>query len=177
MKHTIVTLFLCTLAAMTVMAQKSTPAPSFGDLFDQMHRQMLRGMQIDTTITLSPGKQEFFQMGPDSSSYFYFKIDTSFSGGQAMPDIFGTSPFGQNFDPFGGSDGFGDFDRMFQQMEEMQRRMWGAPPSNVPQQEPEISEDGLLPEERIRQREEGAPNQPAPKPAAPVKPKVKTIRI
>lgn len=150
---------------------------SLDQIFDQMHRQMLQGIPPGTktdTIKLSPGQNQFFQMSPDSSSYFYFKVDTSFSGG-AMPDFF-------RFDPFGsspGGDSLGDFwgfDRMFKQMEEMQRQLWGQGGITTPEPEPN---DGLLPEERIRLREQQAnPSAFDPaQPKQPAKPKIKTSRI
>ena len=162
---------------LAVTAQNNS-GQSLDQIFDQMHRQMLKGMPPGTktdTIKLSPGQNQFFQMSPDSSSYFYFKVDTSFSGG-AMPDFF-------RFDPFGsgpGGDSLGDFwgfDRMFKQMEEMQRQLWGGTPGQP--QEPEPS-DGLLPEERIRLREQQQANPSAADPAQPkpqAKPKIKTSRI
>ena len=169
------------LIAATAMAQKPQQK-SFPDIFQDMERQMQRGIpqQMDT-IRLKPGQNEYFQYGPDSSSYFYFKVDTTF-GGHSMQqffklgDSFGDPFGGSGMDPFGGS-GFGNFEDMFRQMEEMQRQLLGLPPVTpaVPQED-----DGLLPEERIRQREEnptGDAPKPHPKPATPVKPKIKTTRI
>ena len=63
------------------------------------------------------------------------------------------SPFGD--DQMGG--GFGNFNDMFRQMEEMQRQLFGLPADPRSHQNPNTEstpDDGLLPEERIRQREE-----------------------
>ena len=172
MKKTRTVLFCLALLPLAAVAQ-SNNGQSLDQIFDQMNRQMQKGIPGGDTIRLSPGKKEFYQISPDSSSYFYFKVDTSFSGG-AMPDFF-------HFDPFGGSGqdsmgGFGGFDRMFKQMEELQRQMWGIPPSGITQ-EPE-PDDGLLPEERIRLREEQEKTGVAPAaPKQPAKPKIKTTRI
>lgn len=169
MKQFSIVLILWVTGINGLAAQDPAQPLSFDDLFGQFRR----GMTFDTTITLSPGSRQFFHIGPDSSSYFYFRSDTSFSGG-AMPDFFGMDLF-DSISPFGEKDGNDPFDQMFRQMEEMQRRLWGTPPGRVPSA-PETEqgeEDGLLPEERIRQREQ----HPAPPPAKPQKEKIKTIRI
>lgn len=169
---------LICLAFLPLAAIAQNNGQSLDQIFDQMHQQMLKGLPPGAktdTIKLSPGQNQFFQISPDSSSYFYFKVDTSFSGG-AMPDFFRMDPFGSQ-----GGDALGDFwgfDRMFKQMEEMQRQLWGQGDMSTPEPEPN---DGLLPEERIRLREEQQQtNPPAADPAQPkqpAKPKIKTSRI
>ncbi len=165
-------------------------------MFQDWDRQMQRGIpeQKGDTIHLKPGQQGYFQFSPDSSSYFYFKIDTSMGNslqqffrfgdsfgapGDVPPAPFGNDPFFS--DPFGG--GMGNFNDIFKQMEEMQRHLFGIPPASAQQQPDE--DDGLLPEERIRMKE--AEQQPAlpstgenphAVPAKPkAKPKIKTTRI
>jgi len=176
MKNARYVLFCLALLPLAVGAQTNR-GQSLDQIFDQMHREMLKGMpggKVDT-IRLSPGTSQFFQMSPDSSSYFYFKVDTSFGGG-AMPDLFRMDPFGSK----NGNDSLGDFwgfDQMFKQMEDMQRQFFGMPPGTPAM--PEEPNDGLLPEERLRLKEEQAqPGAAAPTPpAAPAKPKIKTTRI
>lgn len=180
------TILLCTtLLFLSVTALAQQPK-SFNDLFEEMERSMQRGIpqQRMDTIRLKPGQNQYFQISPDSSSYFYFKMDTTLNG-TSMQQFF---RFGDSLnDPFGGSDpfgggGFGNFNDIFRQMEEMQRQFFGFPPSTTPPAAPQ-EDDGLLPEERIRLKEEQAmpgtgdkPAAPAP-PAKPAKPKIKTSRI
>ncbi len=176
------TISLCTtLLFLSVTALAQQPK-SFNDLFEEMERSMQRGMpqQRVDTIRLKPGQNQYFQISPDSSSYFYFKVDTTLNG-TSMQQFF---RFGDSLDPFGGSDpfgggGFGNFNDIFRQMEEMQRQFFGFPPSPSLPAKPQ-EDDGLLPEERIRQREEQATPGTGDKPAVPAKsakPKIKTSRI
>ena len=160
-------LFLLVFTPIVAFAQEM-PGTSFDQMFEQMRQQMLRGMPGADTIALAPGQQHF-RMSPDSSSYFYFQIDTTFSGSSS--DFFQINPFGSS-DPFGDLLNPGD---MFRQMEEMQRLLWGQAPSA----EPEEPNDGLLPEERLRLQESEMPPATAPlaTPAKPAKPKIKTTRI
>jgi len=144
-------------------AQKTDPVfDRFEQLMRRMDEQMRRGMPFDSTFE---GGQ--LQFSPDSNSYFYYRIDTSFNG--MGNEFFDFSPFGNP-----GQDGFMDFDRLLDQF------FNGVPPQDLrrdpndfPSDDGQAPDnDGLLPEERLR-RQEG--NE---KPAAkPEKPKVKTIRI
>ncbi len=185
-----------------VCAQNPSTPKSFGEIFQDWDRQMQRGLPQQPqgdTIRLKPGQQEYFQYGPDSSSYFYFKIDTSmgntmrqffrFGDSFGAPGTTPSSPFGNDpfsndpffADPFGGG-GMGNFNDIFKQMEEMQRQLWGMPPATA--QQPD-EDDGLLPEERIRLKEAeqqptlpNAGDNPHAVPAKPkAKPKIKTTRI
>jgi len=143
----------------------------FGQTFDQMHRMMLKGMFGDTTIALRPGESQRFQMGPDSSSFFYFRMDTTFQGG-SMSDFFKMDPFNDRLED-STTDDFWGFGRIMREMQEMQRQMLGIPP----QVAPDSGEEEVLPEERIRQREEGAGKPTSPPVPAPRSSKLKTIRI
>lgn len=158
--------------ACTQSKQVDPMTDRFEQLLSRMQEQMRRGMPFDTTF--SNGQLQF---SPDSSSYFYFHVDTSFGD-------FGGSDFFQ-FPPLGapGQSGFPDMDRLFEQFF---NRMspFNAPPGyhqDAPADDGDAghAEDDLLPEERLRiqeeQRKQGA--NPAPQPVKPEKPKVKTIRI
>ncbi|MBK6931865.1 MAG: hypothetical protein IPH12_13775 [Saprospirales bacterium] len=142
----------------------------FEQLLRRMDGQMRRGMPFDTAF--SNGRMQF---SPDSSSFFYFHIDTSFNG--AGSDFFHLSPFGS---PNG--QGLFNLDQLFEQF-------FNGADSFAPQrgsgdfpaddgQKP-AGEDDLLPEERLRLREELPQGQrkPAPKPEKTPQSKVKTIRI
>lgn len=170
---------------MPFLACTQTPEPtprSMDEWFDQMQRDMMRGMRsphsmpFDTSFHFD-GKEGYTYLSPDSSSYFYFKIDTSFGGGNMSQHFFRFSPFGET-PGFGGSSSFDD---IMKQMEEMQRRMgmgfeWSDPRMR-PMPEPEEPADGMLPEERLRLEEEKQKQGSTDAPAAPAKPKIKTIRI
>lgn len=189
MSRTTRQLLVCALLALSgqTFAQTSDPFRDFDQMFEQMRRQMLGspgGMPADSLWTQRGGQRQFFQMSPDSSSYFYFHVDTSF-GGNGSSQFFNFR-FGG---PQNGTSGSPEIERMFQQMEEMQRQLWGGSPRLQPRgAEPEESEDGLLPEERIRQQEEhskaqsgsnnpaGTPTTP-PAPALAPKPKIRTTRV
>jgi hypothetical protein len=175
----------------------------FDRIFEQMRRQMEFQMRTDTQ-SISRGGQEFYQMSPDSSSFYYFRIDTSFSGGQEFGgDFFKMDPFNGD-----GTDGMDAFNEMLRQIEGMHRQLgvrpWGF---EIPlAEEPLQPADNILPEERIRQQEQqqqqqhqpatkspppaatdqiqpkkrspaGAPTNPKPEPPAPTKPRIKTSRI
>ncbi len=161
------------LLALPLLACAQTqPADPMSDRFEQLLRrmdeQMRRGIPADTSLQ---GGQ--WHVSPDSSSFFYFHVDTSFNG------LGGSGFF--NFSPFGSPnrDGFFDMDSLFEQFFNRMdpRRGYGDLPAD--DGNAEQPEDELLPEERLRLKEEqkqpGA--NPAPQPAKPEKPKVKTIRI
>lgn len=163
--------FLVFMELSFVSAAQQSP---FGQTFEQMHRMMLKGMFGDTTIALRPGESHRFQMGPDSSSFFYYRMDTTFQGG-AMHDFFKMDPFSNQLQE-GDTDDFWGFGRMMREMQEMQRQMLGL----SPQQAPDSGEEEILPEERIRKREEGSekPAKPStPSTPTPAPTKIKTIRI
>jgi hypothetical protein len=200
-RQSILTLILMFAAFGATFAQDQGVPKSLNEVFKSWDLQMQRGIpqQQGDTVRLKPGQNEYFHYSPDSSSYFYMKIDTSM--GNNMRQFFrfgdglgdqpnGTAPldsdpfFSNPFfsDPFGnGGGGMGGFEDIFKQMEEMQRQFFGLPPAATPTQL-EQENDGLLPEERLRLEEEQKKAQPdkkiAPHPA-PAKPKskIKTTRI
>ena len=143
----------------------------FEELFRRMEEQMRHGMPVDTSFQ---GGQ--WHVSPDSSSFFYFHVDTSLNG-IGGSDFFRFSPFGAP-----NQDGFFDMDSLFEQFfNRMDRKnprhgYRDAPADDGNAEQPE---DELLPEERLRlQEEQKQPGtDPAPQPAKPEKPKVKTIRI
>ncbi len=159
-------LFLALLAPTLTGAQTGDPMfDRMEQMMRRMQEQMRRGMSFDTTF-----EGGHLQFSPDSNSYFYYRIDTSFNG---MGDSF------FDFSPFGspGQDGFMDLGQLFDQF------FNGIPPQGF-QQNPDgfPSDDGqapggddLLPEERLRLQEEKG--KPKGQPAKPDKSKVKTIRI
>lgn len=164
------------LLALPLLACTQTqPADPMSDRFEQLLRrmddQMRRGIPADTSLQ---GGQ--WHVSPDSSSFFYFHVDTS-SNGLGGSDFFRFSPFGSP-----NRDGFFDMDSLFEQffnrMDRMNpRRGYGDLPAD--DGNAEQSEDELLPEERLRLQEEQKQQDtdPAPQPAKPEKSKVKTIRI
>lgn len=164
-------LFLGILLPAGLQAQTNDPSfDRFEQLMRRMEEQMRRGMPFDTTFDSG-----HLQISPDSNSFFYFHVDTSFNG-------MGNGFF--DFSPFGGSDqmGFPDMGRLFDQffngMDPFSpRRNYGDLPADDGLQ-PDGA-DGLLPEERLRQQEENSKQhgKPAPKPDKATKSTVKTIRI
>lgn len=149
--------------------------PVFEQMEQMMRRfqeQMRRGMAFDTSFQ---GGQ--LQYSPDSSSYFYYHIDTSFNG-IGGSHFFQFSPFGESLEG-----GFPDMDSLFQQFfgrmaPPGRQQDYGSDfPADDGQQEP--ADDGLLPEERLRRQEEhpDAPKAAPAKPEKPAKSSVKTIRI
>ena len=164
--------WLLCLALLPALAPAQTTDP-MQDHFEQMLRrmteQMRRGMPFDTAF--QGGR---LQIAPDSSSYFYFRIDTSFSGNGEQ--FFQQSPFENPL----GQDFFG-FDRFFDQFfngitpPDPRDRIDNLPPDDGMPQENNPKDD-LLPEERLRQQEKQASPQEQPTPK-PLQPKVKTIRI
>jgi hypothetical protein len=191
----ICTILMLVAWPMLVNAQNPDPFREFDRMFDEMLRQR-QGMTRTDTIRIDGNQREFFQISPDSSSYFYFRIDTSFGNPQIGGDFFRMDPHSGD-----GSDGLDAFNEMFRRMEEMHRQMgirpWGF---EIPlAEEPLQDGDGLLPEERIRDQEQqvdpnapqksdqiakprtpgGAPKTPPAKtePPAPAKPRIRTSRI
>jgi len=165
-KKTLLTLSLGLLLPTLISAQTETsPFDRLDQWIREMDDQMRRAMPMDSLF--SGGR---LRISPDSNSFFYFHIDTSFDG--TSKGFFDLSPF-EHFDHgdfFGG--GFPDleslFDRFFNDSpSERSPRKHPGYPADDGSQPPS---DDLLPEERLRQQEE---RQPVPK----KEPKVKTIRI
>ena len=162
-------LFAVLLAPALAGAQTGDPMfDRMEQMMRRMQEQMRQGMSFDTTI--DGGHMQF---SPDSNSYFYYRIDTSFNG---MGDNF------FDFSPLGSpdQDGFMDFGQLFDQFfngvppQDLQRNPDGFPSDDG--QAPEGND--LLPEERLRlQEENGKADGKLAKPVKPEKSKVKTIRI
>lgn len=158
------------LLSVSASAQTKDPMiENFERMLNRMNDQMRRG--LPGADSLSHGGIREFRLAPDSS-YFYYRIDTSFNGSGS--DFFQFSPFGNSL-----NDPFFNFDQLFQDffgMGEIPDRR--APQGNMPADDGSSESDGLLPEERLRQKEEQGdkPQHTEPK-AEAKKPKVKTIRI
>ncbi len=151
----------------------------------------------------SEWKNGFFRVLPDSNGFFYFRIDTSLGGLRSeMRQFFRFGPMEEDFL-------FPPEFRQFDQMFERFFRGMPQPPDQYPwpdfpaddggsqtedgllpeerlrMQENPAESDGLLPEERLRMQEQKTPapeRKKAPdseKPKDPIKkaPEVKTIRI
>lgn len=148
------------------VAQTSDPSfERLDQLMRRMQEQMRQGMNFDSTF-----ENGRLQYSPDSSSFFYFHVDTSFNGSGA--DFF-------NFAPFGSPDqsGFSDFDQLIEQFFNRSTPFsQRVQPGQSPADDGQLPEtDGLLPEERLRLEEEKG--QPGKQPEQTAKSKVKTIRI
>lgn len=89
-----------------------------------------------------------------------------------MHDFFKMDPFNNQLQG-GDTDDFWGFGRMMREMQEMQRQMLGL----SPEQAPDSGEEDMLPEERIRKREEGPEKPVKPSVPTPAPTKIKTIRI
>jgi len=166
--HFCKTLLLSLGLLLPMLASAQTEMPLL-DRLDQWMRemdgQMRRAMPLDSLF--SGGR---LQISPDSNSFFYFRVDTSFDG--TSKGLFDLSPFGHfdRDDFFGG--GFPDLESLFDRFFDT------SPAERRPRQHPDFpADDGslpptddLLPEERLREQEE---RTPAPK----KEPKTKTIRI
>jgi len=173
-KKTLTALLLALPFLACTQTQPTDPMSGrFEQLLRRMDEQMRRGMPFDTTFG---GGQ--LQISPDSSSYFYFHVDTSF-GNFDGSDFFQFSPFGTP-----GPGGFFDMDSLFEQffngMDPLTPRR-GQDYNDFPADDgdAEHAEDELLPEERLRLQQEQPEKSadPAPQPVKPEKSKVKTIRI
>jgi hypothetical protein len=157
------------LALLIPMLGAAQTNDSMTERFEQMMRrmeaQMRQGMPFDTTF-----EHGQLQFSPDSSSFFYFRMDTSFNG--MGSEFFDFSPFGSP-----NQDGFQDFDRLLDQFFKGTTPFTPrSNPEDFPIDDGELSgDDGLLPEERLRQETEKPNAGAAPKKSA--KSKVKTIRI
>lgn len=117
-----------------------------------------------------------FYYSPDSSSSFFYHIDTSFNGiGESH--FFQFSPFG-NLQPGSTPDMDSLFEQFFNRPNPFdQRQGYGDFPADDGNKTP--GDDNLLPEERLRLQEENpdAKTKPAPPAEKPAKSTVKTIRI
>lgn len=137
----------------------------------RMQEQMQQGMAFDTTF--EGGRMQF---SPDSSSFFYFRMDTSFNNlgsdffnldisplqDRGQLDMFNLDQLMERF--FNGADPF------------MPRQDYGDMPADDGQNNG-TGED-LLPEERLRLQEEQGQTGKTPQPEKkPARSKVKTIRI
>ncbi len=171
-------LLLALSAVIPALAPAQTSDPmqeQMNQLLRRMQEQMRQGMSFDTSFNGG-----HLQISPDSSSYFYFRVDTSF-GGDNGSQFFQFSPFGSP-----GGQGFPDMNQLFEQFFNGMRpfdspKNYGNLPPDDGQPGAE-GDDELLPEERLRQQETQPAPQEAnpPKPAQPAKPAkstVKTIRI
>jgi hypothetical protein len=145
-------------------AQNTPKEPSFTDMFRQMQEMIQQLSKGDGMSFQFPDMHSADSMG----NGFFFKFDTSFMQGE---DLFRTMPFRQGDSMYG----MGDFFRQFDKMLEL--------PEDIDDGNSRTEED-LLPEERLRQGDEGtdqAPDaeqlkkpKPAPKKSEPTR---KTIRI
>lgn len=169
-KTALLSFFVLTLGQ-KVFAQ--TESPSFRDMERQM--QELQRQLMDQ-LRNNPFNDPNFAM-PQWDTTFFFHFDTTFEGGN-MSHFFRFSPFDSDSTM---QDGFLDFGQMFDQFfnsdGQFEQHDYGIhdfprDDGNAPD-----TDDGLLPEERLRQQEEleksGKKAAPAPKPD----PKIKTIRI
>lgn len=145
------------------------------DRFEQLKRRMdeqMRRIMPPADSTLNKGGQ--LHVSPDSSSFFYFHVDTTLDGSSSH--FFDFRSFG--FPEGGGPSGLDQmFERFFRGMDPFDNQLDNSGDSgsrddgNAPPKD-----DELLPEERLRQKEGQSPASPeTPKPKESSK--VKTIRI
>jgi len=144
------------------------------DRFEQLKRRMdeqMRRIMPPADSTFSKGGQ--LRVSPDSSSFFYFHVDTTLDGSSSQ--FFDFRSFG--FPEGGGPSGLDQmFERFFRGMDPFDNHLENRGDSgprddgNTPP-----ADDELLPEERLRQQEGQTPAPAAPKPKESTK--VKTIRI
>lgn len=153
-------------------------APVFcqqADPFEEMGRQMNEAFERMRQLQERMMQQGFgnaFTMPDGDSSFFYFHIDTTFSG----DGDFHFSPFGN--DGMGGSFFFGDPGDIFRDFfngspfeQPFTRPSEPADDGNTP------PDDGLLPEERLRNRENAPKQESQPKKTPSKKPDPNVIRI
>jgi hypothetical protein len=175
-------LSLITLASLMLPGWACTQTHDPWDIWKQQRRFWERLLE-DSTFA----KDGHLRVLPDSSGFFYFRIDTSWGDitGE-MRRYFRFEPFGKDF--FSSPD-YRHFDRLFERFFRNMPLYPNAQPwpdFPVDDGEKNAEEDLLLPEERLRREEERsipsdkAPDKKkAPTPAEPSKkaPDVKTIRI
>jgi len=173
------TLLLITLfSASLAFAQQPDP---FGDALRRMDSQMRRGLPPADS---SSANSFFFSFPNQGDTSFFFQFDTTFSNGSGS-FFFHFSPMpgegSQNFSPM--ADPFG-LEQMMQQFFNMgmgfdnpfMNPLQAAPPADDGNRQ---SEDGLLPEERLRQDAPPAttPGNGAKPKAKPKSEAIKTTRI
>lgn len=168
---------LCCLLSGSVFAQTKKD-PSVQDIQQQMlemQRQLMQQFQ-----QMSPGGNGFAMPEFKWDTTFSFSFDT-LMGGNSRSSRFFFSPFGQDTSFL---QGFGDFDSLFGGENPFGSGFqWTFPPGFGSPENDENSaidapDDGLLPEERLR-NQENKDGKSAEKKAAPASknPKIKTIRI
>jgi hypothetical protein len=158
-KYLLFAAFMLLLLPISSQAQLNQEEPSFKDMAQQMQemqRMMMEGLQ----------KGNF----SDGDSTIVFKMDTSFLGKPS--DLFKghEKELEQMKDFFGGfMDLIGGFEGSFPQ---------GEAPEGSEYLDENGSEDGLLPEERLRQKEQGLEEKDEKKTTTPPKSKKrKTVKI
>lgn len=177
MKQTTFLFLFCCLLAGSALGQ-TKKEPSMQDIHQQMlemQRQLMQQFQ-----QMSPGGNGFAMPEFQWDTTFSFSFDTLI-GGNGMRSQFFFSPFGQDT---AFMRGFGDLDSMFDSENLFgDGFQWTFPPGFGKHENDENSaidapDDGLLPEERLRQQE-NMDAKPHEKQAAPASknPKIKTIRI
>jgi len=155
-----------------LLAAQSEPSPL--DRFEQLKRRMddqMRRIMPPADSTFNKGGQ--LHVSPDSSSFFYFHVDTTLDGSSSHFFDFRSFGFPEGDSP---SDLNQLFERFFQGMDPFDNRLEnreGSTPRDDGHAPP--SDDELLPEERLRQQEGQTPAPTAPRPKESSK--VKTIRI
>lgn len=153
----------------------------------EMQRRMMQSLQNNPFWGEMPGAQ-----GRDSSDFFFrfdtsfsfkggrpFRIDTTLSDGSTLRLFFGGDSTAQQF--------FRGFGHFFGDMMDMEQDFgWQEGEKASPKDDGNHPpDDGLLPEERIRRKEQKQPepSDPGNKPAKPAKPEnakkstIKTTRI
>ncbi len=171
-----------TLASLMFPGWACTQNDNAGDIWNRQRRLWER-LKEDSTFA----KDGRWRVLPDSSGFFYFRIDTSWG------DITGEMRRYFRFEPFDkdlfSSPDFRHFDRLFERFfHDMPPQLDAQPWPDFPMDDGEknAEEDHLLPEERLRREEERSmPSDKAPdtkKTPAPTEPSkkapdVKTIRI
>ncbi len=151
----------------TLSAQTTPREPSFGDLFEQM-KQMIDDFRKGGGLRFNlPDEWQADSLG----NGFFFRLDTSITFGDElfrnMPNMQGEGMYGMQ-----------DFFRKFENM----GRLFGIP-EGIDDGDSRTEED-LLPEEQMRQKENAGEQPEAKKPAPKPKPAPKnqkpareTIRI
>ncbi|MFN8301562.1 MAG: hypothetical protein U0U46_03650 [Saprospiraceae bacterium] len=164
-------LLIALFSASLAFAQQPDP---FGDALRRMDSQMRRGLPPADS---SSGNTFYFSFPQQTDSTYFFRFDTTFSNGSGsfffqfspMPGQ-GSEQFSPMTDPFG-------LQQMMQQFFNFGMgfddpfMLQGMPPADDGNRQ---SEDGLLPEERLRQ---SAPPPATPGKGAQPKPKSKSEEI
>jgi hypothetical protein len=175
----ILTSILLTVLMVGTASAQQDRMPSLAEMQRQMmemQRQMMQQLQ-------NFDRPNGLKRDTSSSSSYFFRFDTTFSSdGHSGGFQFHFSPFGSDSTDKGMGDFFG-FDQMFQDffdLGEPRRNRPNDMENQLPKDDGNLgrSEDDLLPEERLRQKEQqpldSKPAAPADK---PTKSKIKTIRM